>query len=117
MVFANEIDKFEKAYQKMRTNFSRYSVFIDYFDKNWINCKQMWTECYREKTMNLGEKTNNRIESLNSHLKQLGNYSDTLLECYTSLMTSFSTSSNKNLSKNMLRSLKFLYILEATFQK
>jgi hypothetical protein len=50
----------------------------------------MWAQPYREKLYNLGETTNNRIESLNSHLKELGNYSDTLLECYNSLKISHS---------------------------
>jgi len=90
MAYSNQIEKFDVLYNRMRENFSKYSVFIDYFEKNWLNIKEMWVECYRERQLNLGEKTNNRIESLNCHLKELGNYTDSLLKCYHSLMTSFS---------------------------
>ncbi len=76
MAYSNQIEKFDELCNRMRANFSKYSVFIDYFEKNWLNIKEMWVECYRERQLNLGEKTNNRIEPLNCHLKEFGNYTD-----------------------------------------
>jgi hypothetical protein len=89
MAYSNQVEKFDDLCDRLRVNFSKYSTFIDYFRNNWLNIKHLWVECFREKQMNLGERTNNRIESLNCHLKELGNYTDSLLECYHSLMTSF----------------------------
>jgi len=52
-----------------------------------LNFKIILTE-FSHLLIQIGETTNNRIESLNYHLKELGSYSDTLLQCYQSLMTS-----------------------------
>jgi hypothetical protein len=80
MVYSNEIDKFQRYYQKFETDFAKYTVLLDYLEANWMNCKSMWLQCYREKQFNLGETTNNRIESLKCHLKELGSFSDSLLQ-------------------------------------
>jgi hypothetical protein len=88
MCYANEIEKFNELHEEFKRKFANYSVFVDYFELNWMNCVEMWAQCYRDKQFNLGETTN-RIESLNCHLKELGRYSDTLFECYKSVMSSF----------------------------
>ncbi len=74
MVYTNTIENFNFLVEKMKNNYSKYSIFIQYFENHWLNCVDMWAQPYREKLYNLGETTNNRIESLNSHLKELGNY-------------------------------------------
>ena len=89
MSYAKRIQDFNSLHMELKNKFSKNTVFLDYFDNNWLNCREMWVNCYREKQFNLGETTNNRIESLNSHLKNIGNYSDTLEECYRSLMLSY----------------------------
>jgi hypothetical protein len=54
MVYSNTIQKFDGYYNKMKADYAKYTLFIDYFDNNWMNCKQLWVQCYREKQFNLG---------------------------------------------------------------
>jgi len=58
MVYSNEIRKFDQYYNRMKKDYAKYSLFLDYFENNWMNCKQMWLQCYREKQFNLGQYLN-----------------------------------------------------------
>ncbi len=45
--------------------------FVEYWDKNWDNCKRMWMHLYRRDGIpTFGTNTNNHIESFNNTLKR-----------------------------------------------
>ena len=50
---------------------SKSTNFIDYFEKNWMSCVEMWVIKYRNNTMTFGYNTNNHIESYNRQLKRV----------------------------------------------
>lgn len=106
MVYSNTVEKYNENYNTLKRNYAEYSNFLDYIKDNWANCVEMWVQCYREKQYNLRETTNNRIESLNCHLKELGHYTDTLVECYKSVMTSISYFEQQKSLKKFKEQLK-----------
>ena len=43
--------------------------FMDYFSRNWENCKEMWALYFRSEYITLGDRTNNPIERTFRSLK------------------------------------------------
>ena len=44
-------------------NIQKYTLFNDYFNKNWALCEKMWMLNYRKKLTIYGTNTNNLVES------------------------------------------------------
>ncbi|CAF1023307.1 unnamed protein product [Brachionus calyciflorus] len=53
---------------KLKNNTS--DEFNKYFEKNWLNCKQMWMKFYRSNLSNFDTDTNNHIESFHALVKK-----------------------------------------------
>ena len=59
-----EYDKLHKELEKFNTG------FLQYFNKNWHSCQNLWVMHFRKKLRTHGNNTNNKIESHNQKLKK-----------------------------------------------
>ncbi|KAG2993450.1 hypothetical protein PC120_g22250 [Phytophthora cactorum] len=62
------------------------TLWFEYFDANWTNCKQRWSSVYRGNVPHMGKHTNNRLESSWQTLKRLVDRSTALDECVVSIL-------------------------------
>ncbi|KAG6946363.1 hypothetical protein JG688_00016085, partial [Phytophthora aleatoria] len=62
------------------------TLWFEYFDANWTNCKQRWSSVYRGNVPHMGNNTNNRLESSWQKLKSLVDRSTALDECVVSTL-------------------------------
>lgn len=60
--------------------------FLEYFDKNWHECRRMWSGFGRSDVPHLGNTTNNRLEAAWGHLKDVLKPTLMLDECVDILL-------------------------------
>lgn len=61
-------------------------AFLQYFDSNWHQCREMWSGFGRVDVPHLGNTTNNRLEAAWGHLKDVLKPTMMLDECVDTLM-------------------------------
>ncbi|CAF1088511.1 unnamed protein product [Brachionus calyciflorus] len=69
MVYAKDEVVYQKYYEELKEKAKKQKDFLNYFQRNWNNCKQMWVRYFRSNIPTLGTNTNNHLESFNNNLK------------------------------------------------
>ena len=71
LVFARNAERYDETLARL-TN-AAPPCFLDYFNMNWVPCRNMWCAFLTNHHVNLGNSTNNRVESLNQKIKAVLN--------------------------------------------
>ena len=70
-IFFEENSKFLELIEGLQVRRDKKYVSLKgYYEKNWLNCSNMWVKCYRKSLPLLGDNTTNRIENKFGCLKK-----------------------------------------------
>ncbi|KAM7303270.1 uncharacterized protein ISCGN_013243 [Ixodes scapularis] len=65
------LEELENEMQKeLESEKQKKSSFLEFYYKNWHDCREMWVHAYRRNIYTFGNNTNNRMESHNQKIKQ-----------------------------------------------
>jgi hypothetical protein len=82
IIFLEDIELLDLKLHELK----EFDSFYRFFDKNWLNCKEMWM-CFYRRTLNTrNTNTNNHIESFNRAIKRRLNSKLHISECLEQLM-------------------------------
>ena len=83
-VFAQNPERCNEALARL-TNAASQSV-LDYFNKNWLPCINVWCAVPTNRHVNLGNSTNNRMGSLNQKIKAVLNKNTNIAEVVSGIL-------------------------------
>ena len=85
--------------------------FIDYFQKNWDDCKERWTLSHTKQYTSYGTYTTNFVESRHQKLKETMKPSHTLAECVRQVIAFQNDRESLSQAANLKQILKGQYVI------
>ncbi|XP_014662635.1 PREDICTED: uncharacterized protein C19orf68-like [Priapulus caudatus] len=79
IVYSSTEALYNKYYEQLKGLAT--SQFLQYYTKNWHNCRHMWVSAWRKQCITMGNRTTNRLESFHQKLKATMKSSNSLAKC------------------------------------
>lgn len=110
MVYANTEESFLESHSKLLKDSPE--SFVEYFLRNWDNCRQLWATFITNYTLNFRTRTNNRIERHNHELKKVLHSQNTLADCIRGILKKAGEYKARNVHDTVVRSMCKSYNIE-----
>ncbi|RLN84792.1 hypothetical protein BBJ28_00022680 [Nothophytophthora sp. Chile5] len=87
MIYARSQAAFDEKWKKMKEKCAKHSRgFVDYLEKNWLNCTSRWADHLRGHYFCAGNTTTNRLEATWKQMKRLVNLNATMDKCLDGIL-------------------------------